>query len=57
MAKEYHRGKHSKYLLLYHFVFCCKYRKKLLRGDLGEDIKQMFFDIATGLGSASRQWK
>lgn len=40
------RKHHSKYLLLFHFVFCCKYRKKLLRGNLAEDMKQMFFNIS-----------
>jgi len=29
--KEYHHAKHSKYLLHYHFVFCVKYRRKILK--------------------------
>jgi putative transposase len=46
MKKEYHHASHSKYLLHYHFVFCCKYRKKLLKYALETEIKQLFLDIA-----------
>lgn len=46
MKKEYHHASHSKYLLHYHFVFCCKYRKKLLKGAVETEIKQLFYDIA-----------
>jgi putative transposase len=46
MAKEYHHASHSKYLLKYHFVFCCKYRKKLLYGGVAEEIKRLFTEIA-----------
>lgn len=46
MAKEYHHASHSKYLLRHHFVFCIKYRKKLLRGLLAEKIKELFAQIA-----------
>lgn len=50
MAKQYHHSSHSKYLLKYHFVFCCKYRKKLLRGLLAERIKELFAQIAEKSG-------
>lgn len=46
MAKEYHHSKHSKYLLHYHFVFCCKYRKKLLKYAIDDEIKDLFYKIA-----------
>jgi putative transposase len=46
MTKGYHHASHSKYLLHYHFVFCCKYRKKLLKYALEAEIKQLFLDIA-----------
>ena len=46
MKKEYHHASHSKYLLHYHFLFCCKYRKKLLQGAVETEIKQLFYDIA-----------
>ena len=36
---------HSKYLLMCHLIFVCKYRKKLLI-KYGEEIKQLFYDIA-----------
>lgn len=50
MSKEYHTSSHSKYLLKYHIVFCCKYRKKLLRGDLDEEMKQRLYAIAEKSG-------
>ena len=43
---EYHRNSHSKYLIQYHFVFAVKYRKKLLTGEIKDDIQQFFYDIA-----------
>lgn len=36
---------HSKYLLMVHLIFVCKYRKKLLIR-LAEQIKSIFYDIA-----------
>lgn len=42
---EYHTSSHSKYSLKCHLIFCVKYRKKLLTY-LGEDIKQILFDIS-----------
>lgn len=44
--KEYHHASHSKYLLKVHLVFACKYRKKLLQGEMGERMKQILQDIA-----------
>ena len=49
MAKKkkssYHSDSHRKYSLKAHIIFVVKYRKKLLV-DLGEDMKQIFFDIS-----------
>lgn len=51
--KEYHHAKHSKYLLKYHFVFCVKYRKKLLQNeDIDKEIKRLFQEIADKSGFA-----
>jgi putative transposase len=36
---------HSKYLLMVHLIFSCKYRKKLLIR-FGEQIKEIFYDIS-----------
>ena len=36
---------HSKFLLMCHLIFVCKYRKKLLI-PLGNDVKQLMYDIA-----------
>lgn len=42
---EYISRNHSKYLLMVHLIFVCKYRKKLLLR-YGEEIKKIFYDIA-----------
>lgn len=34
-----------KYLLQYHLIFVCKYRKRLLNKEISEDIKQFSYDI------------
>ena len=42
---DYISRNHSKYLLVCHLIFVCKYRKKLLiRYD--KEIKQIFYDVA-----------
>ena len=43
---EYESKAHSKFLLLYHLIFVCKYRKKLLIR-YGDETKRIFEDIAT----------
>ena len=42
---NYKSKNHSKYLLTYHLIFVCKYRKKLLI-KYGEVVKQIMFDIS-----------
>ena len=42
---EYRSLNHSKFLLLFHTIFVCKYRKKLLI-KLGDDIKDIIMDIS-----------
>ena len=42
---DYHTKNHSKFLLMCHLIFICKYRKKLLIR-LGNDVKQLMYDIA-----------
>ena len=37
---------HARFLILYHLIFACKYRKKLLN-DSGDETKRIFEDIAT----------
>ena len=34
-----------KYLLQYHLIFVCKYRKKILVGTISDDIKQLSYEI------------
>lgn len=39
-------GSHNKYLLQYHLIFVCKYRKKLLvNQNISNDVKQLSVDI------------
>ena len=41
---DYRSKNHSKYLIMYHIIFVCKYRKKLLI-TLGDEIKNIIFNI------------
>lgn len=43
--KIYKSKNHSKFILTYHIIFVCKYRKRLLI-KYGEDVKQIMFDIS-----------
>ena len=43
--KNYISKNHSKFILTYHIIFTCKYRKKLLI-KYGEDVKQIMYDIS-----------
>jgi putative transposase len=38
----------SKHYLKCHLIFVCKYRKKLLTGQLNDDVKHIFQTIANG---------
>ena len=43
--KNYKSKNHSKFILTYHIIFTCKYRKKLLI-KYGENVKQIMYDIS-----------
>ena len=43
---DYETNTHAKFLLLYHMIFVCKYRKKLLIR-YGDETKRIFEDSAT----------
>ena len=45
LNKNYKSKNHSKFILTYHIIFVCKYRKKLLI-KYGEDVKQIIYDIS-----------
>lgn len=45
LNKNYKSKSHSKFILTYHIIFVCKYRKKLLI-KYGEDVKQIMYDIS-----------
>lgn len=46
MDNSYHRHNRRKYSLKVHIVLVTKYRKKLLKGSIADDVKQKIFDIA-----------
>jgi putative transposase len=48
MKNSYHRNSHCKYLLKVHIVLATKYRKKLLKGSLDDDMKQIIFESSKG---------
>jgi putative transposase len=44
---NYNSTNHSKHYLKCHLIFLCKYRKKLLIGQLKDDIKQLLLNITS----------
>jgi putative transposase len=50
MESKYHTKNHSKFLIKLHFVFAVKYRKKLLKDSLNEDMLQIILDICEQKG-------
>lgn len=42
---DYDSKNHSKFLLMYHFIFVCKYRKKILE-PISDELKQIIYDIS-----------
>ena len=46
IQKDYIPKTHSKFLIKYHVIFVCKYRKKLLIGAVEYDMKQIMQNIS-----------
>lgn len=46
MQRDYISKNHSKFLLKYHIILVCKYRKCLLVGEVAGDMKKILLDIA-----------
>jgi len=46
IQREYLSRNHSKFLLKYHIILVCKYRRKALVGDVGFAMKHILLDIA-----------
>jgi putative transposase len=44
---EYETKSHCKYLIALHLILVVKYRKQLLKGVLGDFVKQKVFDISS----------
>lgn len=43
---KYYSKESCKFLMQYHLIFVCKYRKKLLVGNIADDMKQILFEIS-----------
>lgn len=44
--KKYQSKNHSKFILTYHLIFVCKYRKRLLEDKvMSDDVKQFSYEI------------
>lgn len=43
---KYYSKDSCKFLMQYHLIFVCKYRKQLLNGKLADDMKQIMFNIS-----------
>jgi REP-associated tyrosine transposase len=43
--REYRRASHTMYACHYHFVFIPKYRKPVLRGDVGAELRDLIREI------------
>ena len=50
MDNRYNRHNRRKYSLKVHIVLVTKYRKKLLKGSITDDVQQKIFDIANTRG-------
>ena len=50
MDYRYNRHNRRKYSLKVYIVLVTKYRKKLLKGSIADDVKQKIFDIANTCG-------
>lgn len=46
MSDKYTHKKGIVFLNQYHIVFCPKYRRKVLTGDIEKDLKRLFYEIA-----------
>jgi len=45
-GQRYYHGSHSRHRLCYHFVWIPKYRKRVLRGEVATDVKQLLYQCA-----------
>ncbi len=48
--KEYRRGSHSVFQLHIHMVWCTKYRKKVLKKDVGLRLRELCRQICSDIG-------
>jgi len=47
--RDYRRAAHTVYALQYHFVFITKYRKPVLRGDVGTEVRDLIREVCRTL--------
>ena len=48
-VRDYRRAAHTVYALHYHFVFITKYRKPVLRGEIGTEVRELIREICRTL--------
>lgn len=48
--RRYRRGSHTVFELHYHFVFTTKYRKRVLRGDVGSRLRELIREVCKTKG-------
>ena len=46
---EYRKSSHAVYRLRYHFVFITKYRKPVLRGEIGSEVRELTREVCRSL--------
>jgi len=49
---DYETTEHAVHLLVYHFVWCPKYRRPVLTGDIESRLRQILFEVAIEHGWA-----
>ena len=47
-VSKYRRAGHTVYQLHYHFVFTTKYRKPVLRGEVGREVRDLIREVCRG---------
>ena len=57
MGQEYRRTATTVSLINYHFVFCPRYRRRVLVGPVGERLKQIIGEVAADMACGIVAWE
>ena len=52
---DYRKGSHTTFAIEYHFAFVTKYRRRVLRGDVAERLREL--GRQSSVGAAARLWR